>query len=96
MAKSVLNAGWSTFRSMLQYKGDDAGRWLLEIDEAFSTQTCSACNSRTGPKGTAGLGIIEWVCSDCGTRHERDRNSAKIILRLGHEALAGGIPALSA
>jgi IS605 OrfB family transposase len=41
MAKSVLDAGWSAFRTMLQYKCDDAGVWFAEVDEAFSTQTCS-------------------------------------------------------
>jgi IS605 OrfB family transposase len=56
-AKSVLDAGWSAFRTMLRYKCDDAGSWFEEIDEAHSTQTCSACGARSGPKGIAGLGI---------------------------------------
>src|SRR6202030_1859621 len=51
LAKSVLDAGWSTFRTMLLYKCADAGVWFDEVDEAFSTQTCSVCNSRAGPKG---------------------------------------------
>jgi hypothetical protein len=54
MAKSVLDAGWSLFRTMLQYKGDDAGVWFEEFDEAYSTQTCSCCKKRTGPKGPEG------------------------------------------
>ena len=37
MAKSVLDAGWSTFRTMLQYKSDDAGVWFEEVGEAYST-----------------------------------------------------------
>jgi putative transposase len=57
MAKSVLDAGWSAFQDMLQYKSDDAGVWFDEVDEAFSTQTCSCCKRRTGPKGLEGLRI---------------------------------------
>src|SRR5450631_778398 len=38
-AKSVLDAGWSAFRTMLQYKCAHAGVWFEEVDEAFSTQT---------------------------------------------------------
>jgi IS605 OrfB family transposase len=95
MAKSVLDAGWSTFRTMLQYKCDDAGVWFDEVDEAYSTQTCSACDARSGPRGLEGLGIREWNCS-CGAVHDRDVNAAKIILARGLARLAGGIPSLSA
>lgn len=38
-AKSVLDAGWSAFRSMLLYKGDSAGVWVEEVNEAYSTKT---------------------------------------------------------
>ncbi|WP_240975144.1 RNA-guided endonuclease InsQ/TnpB family protein [Paraburkholderia aromaticivorans] len=95
-SKSVLDAGWSTFRTMLRYKCDDAGVWFDEVDEAFSTQTCSCCASRTGPKGVAGPGIREWKCMHCETTHDRDRNAARNILAVGRDRLAGGIPALSA
>jgi len=96
MAKSVLDAGWSTFRTMLQYKCDDAGVWFEEIDEAYSTQTCSACGSRSGPRGLQGLGIREWTCLACGVAHQRDVNAARVILARGHARLAGGLPFLSA
>jgi IS605 OrfB family transposase len=76
MAKSVLDAGWSTFRSMLKYKS--AG--YVEIDEKFTTQTCAECGSIAGPKGQAGLNKREWICDGCGTSHDRDVNSAIIIL----------------
>ena len=83
MAKSVLDAGWSAFRTMLRYKADDRGVWFEEVDEAYSTQTCSCCGSITGPKGVAGLGIRGWQCSVCGAEHDRDINAAKNILASG-------------
>jgi IS605 OrfB family transposase len=94
MAKSVLDAGWSAFRTMLQYKCADAGVWFDPIDESFTTRTCSACNSRTGPWGREGLGIREWTCVACGSIHDRDTNAAQNILAAGHRRLAAGIPSL--
>jgi len=94
MAKSVLDAGWRAFRTMLQYKCADAGVWFEEVNEAFSTQTCSCCGSRTGPKGVAGLGIRGWQCCACNAEHDRDVNAAKNILARGRAGLAAGIPAL--
>jgi transposase len=81
MAKSVLDAGWSAFRGMLRYK---AVRFV-EVDERFTTQTCSQCGALPPerPKGIAGLGIRTWECSDCGAIHDRDVNAARNILRLG-------------
>ena len=81
MAKSVLDAGWSMFRTMLQYKSEHAGVWFDEVDEKFSTQTCSCCSRRTGPKGLEGLGIREWACPECGAYHHRDINAAVNSLR---------------
>ena len=93
-AKSVLDAGWSAFRTMLRYKCDFAGATFAEVNEAFSTQTCSVCDSRSGSKGIAGLGIRVWTCSECGTFHDRNVNAAKNILAAGRRRLAEGIPAL--
>jgi putative transposase len=95
-AKSVLDASWSAFRTMLQYKCADAGVWFEEVNEAYSTQTCSACNSRTGPQGREGLGIGGWTCGVCGAIHDRDVNAARNILAAGHRRLAEGIPCLTA
>jgi len=90
-SKSVLDAGWSAFRTMLLYKCADAGVWFAEVDEAFSTQTCSVCNSRAGPKGRQGLGMRGWQCTVCGAIHDRDVNAAHNILAAGHRRLAEGI-----
>ena len=93
MNKSAYDAGFSIFRAMLEYKCNIAGIYYLNIDESYTTQTCSCCGSRNGPKGSAGLGIREWTCA-CGTIHDRDINAAINILVRGHAHLAGGIPAL--
>lgn len=76
MAKSVLDAGWSTFRAMLKYKSTG----YREVDEKFTTQTCAGCGSIAGPKGQAGLSKREWICDGCGVSHDRDVNSAIVIL----------------
>jgi putative transposase len=91
LAKSVLDAGWSTFRTMLLYKCADAGVWFDEVDEAFSTQTCSRCNSRAGPKGRKDLGIRGWQCTVCEAVHDRNVNAAHNSLAAGHRRLAEGI-----
>jgi putative transposase len=94
LAKSVLDAGWSAFRTMLRYKCDFAGATFAEVNEAFSTQICSACHSRSGPQGIAGLGMRAWTCGACGTVHDRNVNAAKNILAAGRRRLAEGIPAI--
>lgn len=94
MAKSVLDAGWSALRTMLAYKAMARRVWFEVVDEAFSTRSCSECGALSGPKGIAEIGIRDWACTECGVHHDRDVNSAKLILALGCQRLAGGIPAL--
>ncbi|MGB8423734.1 zinc ribbon domain-containing protein, partial [Paraburkholderia sp.] len=75
---------------------DCAGVWFDEVDEAYSTATCSCCKRRTGPKGLEGLRIRERACLECGAYHHRDINSAENILAAGRRRLAVGIPVLPA
>jgi transposase len=84
MAKSVLDAGWAAFRSMLHYKAMRHGARFVEANERYTTQTCSCCGCRTGsPRGVKGLRVREWECEACGVLHDRDTNSAINILRSG-------------
>ncbi|MBR8182133.1 transposase [Burkholderia ambifaria] len=96
MAKSVYDAAWTMFRTQLKYKAIRHCVVFEEVNESFSTQTCSCCGiiPASSPKGRAGLGIRQWTCGDCGAEHDRDTNAAKNIARLGHQALAGGIPVI--
>jgi IS605 OrfB family transposase len=91
MSKSSLDAGWAMFKRQLEYKAIARGVVFAEVNEAYSTQTCSSCGSVEGPKGFAGLGIRRWLCS-CGAEHDRDCNAAQIIARRGLASLAEGFP----
>lgn len=93
-AKGALDAGWGMLRTRLRQKCHEAGTVYTDVNEAYSTQTCSCCHQRTGPKGTEGLGIREWTCTECGTRHHRDVNAAKNILEAGRGLLDVGITVL--
>ena len=93
MAKSVHDAAWTTFRTQLKYKAIRQCVVFEEVNEAFSTQTCSCCGTipASSPKGRDGLGIREWTCSSCGSVHDRDTNAARNILAAGLRRLAVGI-----
>lgn len=88
MAKSVLDAGWSDFRFMLNYKAISRCGTYAEVNEAYTTRTCFECGSINGPKGREGLGVREWDC-DCGATLSRDTNAAQNILRIGLGTLKG-------
>lgn len=101
MAKSVLDASWSSFRQMLAYKAVKHGAQYEEVDERFTTQACSSCGSipDSSPKGRSNLGMRDWICSDCGAVHDRDVNaSVNILLKSGfgsgHRTPVAGIPVL--
>jgi transposase len=92
---AISTCGTNPKESAWQCRGvhvcDDAGVWFDEVDEAFSTQTCSECNSRAGPKGRKDLGISGWQCTVCEAVHDRNVNAAHMILAAGHRRLAEGI-----
>lgn len=88
MAKSVSDAGWSDLKLMLAYKSIGIGVEYKEVNESFSTVTCSGCKSRSGPKGLSGLKVREWVCPECGECHSRDANAAKNILSFSVQGIA--------
>jgi putative transposase len=96
LAKSVLDAGWSQLRSQLRYKAIRHGTEYLEVDEHLTTQVCSACGARGGPKGREDLVVRDWICGGCGARHDRDINSAINILVSGRNVGLRGteIPSL--
>ena len=84
-AKSGYDAGIYSLKTMLRYKCEHAGIDYQEVNEAFSTQVCSACGALppASPKGRADLGVRHWTCCNCGTLHDRDLNAALNIASAG-------------
>ncbi|MFE3873261.1 RNA-guided endonuclease InsQ/TnpB family protein [Kitasatospora sp. NPDC059146] len=81
LAKSVHDAGWATFRRLLEEKAARRGRTVGIVHRTFpSSQLCSECGHRDGPKP---LAIRAWSCRACGVLHDRDLNAARNILAAG-------------
>jgi putative transposase len=97
MAKSVLDAGWGMLRTQVQYKGQQAGRRVLIVNDSYTTQACSGCKALKGPSGLDMLDVKTWVCSACGVTHDRNVNAARNTLSVGRcpPSVSGNEPPLS-
>ncbi|MGW0995749.1 RNA-guided endonuclease InsQ/TnpB family protein [Streptomyces sp. NPDC002520] len=74
LAKSIHDAGWSAFVSMLEYKAARSGRTFVRIGRFEPTsQVCSVCGVKDGPKP---LHVRIWTCGACGAVLDRDVNAA--------------------
>jgi len=76
LAKSVNDAGWSSFMFQLTSKAESAGRELVRVDPRGTSQTC-LCGASV-PKR---LSDREHVCTACGLVADRDHVSAQVILQ---------------
>jgi putative transposase len=80
LAKSALDAGWGTFRTLLTYKADRADKHLIVINRFYpSSRLCSVCGM---VNTTLTLADRAWTCI-CGAVHDRDLQAAENIDREG-------------
>jgi putative transposase len=78
LAKSISDAGWNQFLTILTHKAEEAGVVVLVVNPAGTSQICSGCG-RHVPKDLSD----RWhLCpyEDCGLSLQRDHNSAIAIL----------------
>jgi putative transposase len=79
LAKSISDAGWSTFRSWLEYFGYKYGKVTVAVPPHNTSQDCSNC----GMKVIKSLSTRTHVCPHCGFVEDRDVNAAINILKRG-------------
>ncbi len=83
--KSILDAGWATFTEMTSVKAAWAGRTVVFVNPYMTSQLCSGCGAVVKKDLSE-----RWHSCSCGTELDRDTNSAKLILQLGHQHLSVG------
>ncbi|NEU74143.1 transposase [Hassallia byssoidea VB512170] len=79
LAKSISDAGWSTFRAWLEYFGHKYGKVTVAVPPHNTSQNCSNC----GMKVIKSLSTRTHVCPHCGFVEDRDVNAAINILKKG-------------
>ena len=81
LSRAIADVGWGGLLLKIDYKLKRRGGRLVKIDRWFpSTKTCSNCGAIH-----EGLTLSDrtWLCTACGTLHDRDENAAENIRRQG-------------
>jgi putative transposase len=81
--KSISDSGWTTFRNQLNYKAEEAGSLVIEVNPKGTSKTCSKC----GSKKDMPLENRMYECPVCKLKIGRDLNSSYNILRIGLDSL---------
>lgn len=83
LAKSILDAAWNRLVKYTSYKAVDAGRRVVLVNPANTSQMCSGC----GQTVKKDLSVRVHDCPYCGLSIDRDLNASKNILRLGLQSV---------
>jgi putative transposase len=88
LAQSIPDASWASFRAILEAKAAYAGRRVVAVPPAYTSQDCSGCGWRV----LKSLSVRTHICPnpECGLVLDRDENAARNIERAG-QALRGGV-----
>jgi len=86
LGKSVADNGWGMFTTMLKYKLENEGKYLVKVDKWYpSSKTCNDCGEINHELQ---LSDREWICKSCGIIIDRDYNAAKNIREEGIRILS--------
>ena len=85
LGKGVQDNGYGLFLSMLEYKLEERGKYLIKVDRYFaSSKICSVCGNK---KEELSLSDRIYYC-ECGNRMDRDANAAVNIMNEGKRIFA--------
>jgi putative transposase len=84
LAKSISDAAWGMFIRVHEGKASSAGRHVMKVPAAYTSQDCSGCGARV----LKSLAVREHRCAACGLILHRDHNAAININQRGARALA--------
>ena len=85
LAKAIQEVGFYKFKETLVNKALVNDKQVVIIDRFYpSSKTCSVCGYK---KRDLRLSDREWICPNCGTKHDRDINAAMNILLEGQRML---------
>ena len=85
LGKGVHDNGYGLFLSMLEYKLEERGKYLIKVDRYFaSSKICSVCGNK---KEELSLSDRIYYC-ECGNRMDRDVNAAVNIMSEGKRIFA--------
>ncbi|MGP3936300.1 RNA-guided endonuclease InsQ/TnpB family protein [Nonomuraea sp. KM88] len=78
--RSILDAGWGVFLTILAYKAESAGRKLIAVNPAGTSRTCARCGHCAKENRVTQAG---FACTACGHAAHADVNAAVNIVRAG-------------
>jgi putative transposase len=78
--RSISDAGWGQFVSILRAKAEEAGRAWIEVDPRHTSDGCERCG-HTAPANR--VTQAEFTCQRCAHRAPADEHAARNILRAG-------------
>ncbi|GAA3205737.1 RNA-guided endonuclease InsQ/TnpB family protein [Nonomuraea roseoviolacea] len=78
--RSILDAGWGMFLTILSHKAESAGRKLIAVDPANTSRTCARCGHCAQANRVS---QAVFACTACGHTAHADVNAAANILRAG-------------
>jgi len=90
--KSILDAGWSMFARMLEYKQVWRGGYVAYVPAPYTSQKCSVCGYTAKENRVS---QSKFQCTQCGHAENADHNAAKNILAAGHAVFACGVDAIA-